>query len=354
MMKKKFYKDLFEKLDLNKEVFIVTVIQGSYDGKNIVGQKLFKSKKFMAIENDNLKNFWDEILSKIDFDKGTYVLELDNDIKLFIEYIIGKPNLIVCGGGHVALPLCEMANLLEFNVTVIDNREEFANKERFPMVSNVICKDFNQAFEEVEFNKNSYFAIVTRGHKYDRECLEIILKNDFYYVGMIGSKGKVQFVISSLLEKGYKKEDIDKVHTPIGLSIGAKTPAEVAVSILSEIIQVKNEKIISTIPDDISNTISNANEPMILTTIIEKHGSGPRDPGTKMLIKKNGEFIGTVGGGSVEYSVYKRALKLFEEKESILEEYNLSNSASAKLGMACGGHIKVFFEFINCDCNKTK
>nr|WP_242984742.1 XdhC/CoxI family protein [Clostridium taeniosporum] len=350
-MKKKFYESLFKKLKLNKEVFIVTVIEGEYEGKNIAGQKLFKSKGFMSIEDDNIKNFWNEIFNKIDFNKGTYVLELDNSIKLFIEYIIGQPNLIVCGGGHVALPLCQMADLLEFDITVIDNREEFASKERFPMASNIICKDFKEALNEVEFNKNSYFVIVTRGHKYDQQCLEIILENDFYYVGMIGSKGKVKFVINSLLENGYPKEDIDKVHTPIGLSIGAKTPAEVAVSILSEIIQTKNEKIISTIPDNISDSILNTSEPMVLATIIEKHGSGPRDPGTKMLINKNGEFIGTVGGGSVEYSVYKRALKLFDEKKSILEEYNLSNSDSAKLGMVCGGHIKVFFEFIDYDDN---
>ncbi|WP_315078511.1 XdhC/CoxI family protein [uncultured Clostridium sp.] len=346
-MKKNFYKDLFKKLKLNEEAFVVTVIEGEYDGKNIAGQKLFKSKENISIEDNSIKNFWNEILSRVDFNKGTYVLELDNKIKLFVEYIIGQLNLVICGGGHVALPLCQMANLLEFNTTVIDSRKEFANKERFPIADKIICKDFSEALKEVTFNKNTYFVIVTRGHKDDRTCLEIVLENDFYYVGMIGSKGKVKFVINSLLETGYKKEEIDKVHTPIGISIGAKTPAELAVSILAEIVQVKNEKIISTIPDNISNAILNRNEPMILATIIEKHGSGPRDAGTKMLVYKNGEFIGTVGGGSVENSVYKRALKLFEEKESILEEYDLSNSASAKLGMVCGGNIKVFFEFIN-------
>lgn len=345
-MKKTFYMNLFEKLKLNKEILIATVIQGNYSGKNIAGEKLFKSKECIAIENEEIKEFWNGILNKIDFNKGTYVLELDNDTKLFIEYIVGQPSLIVCGGGHVALPLCQMAHLLEFDVTVIDNREEFANKERFPMASKIICKDFSEALNEVEFNKNSYFTIVTRGHKYDQECLKTILKNDFNYVGMIGSKGKVKFVVNNLLEAGYSQEDIDKVHTPIGLSIGAKTPAEVAVSILSEMIQVKNEKLISTIPDDISNGILDTDEPIVLATIIEKHGSGPRDPGTKMIIRKDGKFIGTVGGGSVEFSVYKRAMKLFEEEQSILEDYNLSNSASAKLGMVCGGNIKVFFEFI--------
>ncbi|MBW6408726.1 XdhC family protein [Clostridium weizhouense] len=346
MMKKNFYKDLFEKLNLNEEVFIVTVVEGKYDGKNIAGQKLFKSKETVVKENENIKNFWNEILSKVDFNKGTYILKLDNDVKLFIEYIIGQPNLVICGAGHVALPLCQMANLLEFNTTVIDNRKEFANKERFPMADNIICKDFSEAFNEVKFNKNTYFVIVTRGHKDDKICVETVLKNDFYYVGMIGSKGKVKFVTNSLLENGFKKEEIDKVHTPIGLSIGAKTPAEVAISILAEIVQAKNEKIISTISDDISNAILNRNEPMVLATIVEKHGSGPREAGTKMLVYKTGEFVGTIGGGSVENSAHKKALKLFEEKQSTLEKYDLSNSASAKLGMVCGGNVKVFFEYI--------
>jgi len=239
-----------------------------------------------------------------------------------------------------------MAKLLEFNTTIIDDREEFANKERFPIADNIICENFDEAFKKIKFNKNTYFVIVTRGHKDDRKCLETILKNDFCYVGMIGSKGKVTFVINSMLENGYTKEEIAKVHTPIGLKIGAKTPAEIAVSILGEIIRVKNEKEISSIDDNILNELSTRNEAMVLSTIIEKHGSGPRGVGTKMLIFKNKSFIGTVGGGSVENAVYEKALELMEAKKAFVEEYDLSNSASAKLGMACGGSVKVLFEFI--------
>jgi xanthine dehydrogenase accessory factor len=85
---------------------------------------------------------------------------------------------------------------------------------------------------------------------------------------------------------------------------------------------------------------------MVLSTITEKHGSGPRGAGTKMLIFKDKSFIGTVGGGSVENAVYEKDLELMETKNSVVEEYDLSNSASAKLGMACGGHVKVLLEFI--------
>ncbi|SFD31062.1 XdhC family protein [Clostridium uliginosum] len=345
-MKKNFYRNLFNRLNFNGEAFVVTVTKGIYNGSSIVGQKLLKSKESIFIENDNIVDFWNGILNSVDFNKGTYILGLENGIELFIEYVIGKPDLVICGGGHIAMPLCKMGKMLEFNTTIIDNREEFANKSRFPMADNILCKDFNEAFKEIKFNKNTYFVIVTRGHKDDKKCLETILQNDFYYVGMIGSKSKVAFIINNMLEHGYTKEDIAKVHTPIGLKIGAKTPAEIAISILGEIIEVKNEKPISNIESDIFNGIFKRDQLMILATIIEKHGSGPRGVGTKMLIYKNKDFIGTVGGGSIENAVYEKALELIETKKSILEEYDLSNSASAKLGMACGGSVKVLFEFI--------
>jgi len=345
-MKKNFYKKVLEELNSSGKIFVISVTSGIYNGKSIVGQKSLKSKENVFIEDDNLKDFWNEIIKSVNFNKGTYKLELENEIELFIEHVIGKPNLVICGGGHIALPLCKMGKMIEFNTTIIDDREEFANKERFPMADNVLCKDFNEAFKEIKFNKNTYFVIATRGHKDDRKCLETILKNDFYYVGMIGSKGKVAFVINNMLENGYTKEDIAKVHTPVGLKIGAQTPAEIAVSILGEIIQVKNEKLISNIDDNILNEVCLRDEPMVLATIIEKRGSGPRGVGTKMLVYKNKEFIGTVGGGSVENATYEKALEIIETKESALEEYDMSNSASAKLGMACGGTVKVFFEFI--------
>lgn len=345
-MKKNFYKKLSGILTSVGEAFVISVTNGSYNGENIVGQKLLKEEENILIEDVNLKDFWDGILKSVDFNKGTYILKLENEIELFIEHVIGNPNLVICGGGHIALPLCKMAKMLEFNITIIDDREEFANKERFPMADNIICENFGEAFKKIKSNKNTFFVIVTRGHKDDRKCLETILKNDFCYAGMIGSKGKVAFVINSMIENGYTKEDIAKVHTPIGLKIGAKTPAEIAVSILGEIIQVKNEKEISSIDDNILNGLCVRNEAMVLATITEKHGSGPRGAGTKMLIFKDKSFIGTVGGGSVENAVYEKALELMEAKKSTVEEYDLSNTASAKLGMACGGQVKVLLEFI--------
>ncbi|MCI1478363.1 MAG: XdhC family protein [Clostridium beijerinckii] len=346
-MKKIFYGNLVNVLHERGGINVVTIINGIYNGKDIVGQKLLKSENDIIIEDESLKDFWNFVLKTLDFTKGTCVVKLENNIELFIEYVVGEPHLVICGGGHIALPLCNIAKMLDFNVTIIDDRIEFANNERFPIADKVFCNDFNEAIEEIKPNKSTYFVIITRGHKDDRKCLEKILQNDFFYVGMIGSKSKVAFVINNMLESGYTKEQIDKVHTPIGLSLGGQTPAEIAVSIAGEIILEKNKKESSNIEDNILNEILNRKESMVLTTIIEKHGSSPRGVGAKMLVYENGEFIGTVGGGSVENAVYEQALDLVKCKKSLVEKYDLSNSAASKLGMACGGTIKVLFEFID-------
>jgi len=346
-MKKSFYNNLSNKLHVNGEVNQITVIKGNYNGKNLVGQKLFKSKDYIFINDETIKDFWNLILPKVDFHKGTHIVELQDEIELFIEYVTGKPHLVICGGGHIALPLCNIAKMLDFKVTVIDDRLEFANKDRFPIADTILCKDFNNALEEINPNKSTYFVIITRGHKDDRKCLEKILKNDFFYVGMIGSKGKVEFVINNMLENGYTREQTDKVHTPIGLSIGGQTPAEIAISIAGEIILEKNKKESNNIEENILNEICNRKEVMVLATIIEKHGSSPRVVGTKMLIYENKEFTGTIGGGSVENAVYKNALELIKSKESVVEKYDLSNSSASKLGMVCGGTVRVLFEFID-------
>ncbi|OOM67315.1 XdhC/CoxI family protein [Clostridium sp. BL-8] len=346
-MKKFFYNKLAQLLKINGEAYVITIMCGTYNGKGITGEKLVKSKDTIFIESESISEFWKEILNDVDLNKGTHTAVLDHETEVFIEYILDKPNLVICGGGHIALPLCNIGKMLEFKTIIIDDRIEFANAERFPMADRVLCKDFNEAIEEVKPNRSTYFVIVTRGHKDDRKCLEKILTKDFFYVGMIGSKGKVAFVINNMLENGYTKEQIEKVHTPIGLNIGGQTPAEIAVSIAGEMILEKNKIEAGNIEEDILDSICNRKEPMVLATIIEKQGSSPRGVGTKMLIYENREFSGTIGGGSVENAVYELAIDLIKRKESFVESYNLSNSAASKLGMVCGGTIKVLFEYID-------
>lgn len=342
-MGKNFYSKLKKVIDTNQQVYLMKFL----DEKNNISNKVIKLNNELVFESQKNIIEYTNLINKIDFNKNEKRIKVNEDLELIIERIIGKPQLVICGGGHIALSLASMAKMLDFNVIVIDDREEFANKERFPEADNIICDNFSNALDNILFNKNSYFVIVTRGHKADQECLEKILKNEFRYLGMIGSKAKVANSIRQLLEKGYTKEDINKVHAPIGININAKTPAEISVSILAQIIQDKNNENILEFDDEILNHIINNSYNKVLVSILDKRGSSPRGVDAKMLVKENGEFIGTIGGGIVEKVAYEKALALIKEKKSHIESYDLSNSAAAKLGMACGGTIKVLFEYIN-------
>ena len=239
--------------------------------------------------------------------------------------------LILCGGGHVSLEVAYMASHLEFEVVVIDDREEFANPERFPMAAQVLCKPFLEALDELGSRSDDYYVILTRGHAFDGECLAKVLQGDYAYVGMIGSKIKVAAVMKRMKELGFHANVLAGVHSPVGLQIGAQTPAEIAVSILGEVIQGPG-------------TPPPPSEKGVLCTITRKSGSAPRGEGTWMLVHPDGTCVGTIGGGAVEYRAKLDALEMMKngvEREHKL--YDLSHAA-AELGMVCGGKIEVDFE----------
>jgi xanthine dehydrogenase accessory factor len=160
--------------------------------------------------------------------------------------------LYLFGAGHVSRCLSKIAKGVDFHITVIDDREKFANKERFPDADNIIVADFHDAFNLLDFTGNEYVVILTRNHTYDASVLEEAMKKPVKYVGMIGSKrkvsiifdhmrkkGKVNIVSDDMREKGIDNNTIKKIHAPIGISINAETPEEIAVSIVAEIIKVR-------------------------------------------------------------------------------------------------------------------
>ena len=161
------------------------------------------------------------------------------DVEVFIEPIVSAPTLYIFGGGHIALALAKMANLVGFKIVVIDDRPEYANPDRFPEAELTLAEDFDKVFNKLNINKTSYIVIVTHGHKGDEVVLEGVAGTKARYIGMIGSKTKNKAVFSHLLAKGIPQELLDRIHAPIGLSIHAQTPEEIAVSILAEIIQVR-------------------------------------------------------------------------------------------------------------------
>jgi xanthine dehydrogenase accessory factor len=161
---------------------------------------------------------------------------------IYIEPITPPPKVFVFGGGHISLFVSKISNLVGFEVVVVDDRPQFANRERFPEAQEVIAEEFPFVFSKLKVNRSSYLVIVTRGHAYDQEVLEWALGQEVKYIGMIGSRKKIQTVYNALKEKGVRADQLTRVHAPIGLDIGALTPEEIAVSIVAQMIQVRRQK----------------------------------------------------------------------------------------------------------------
>jgi xanthine dehydrogenase accessory factor len=161
------------------------------------------------------------------------------DTDVFIEPILTQPTLYIFGGGHIALALAQMGRLCGFKIAVVDDRPEFAQAERFPEAKVILAEDFTSSFSRVKIDGPSYIVIVTHGHKHDEVVLEWAVGTPARYIGMIGSKTKNETVFKHLRARGISQQQLDGVHAPIGLEIGAQTPEEIAVSILAEVIKVR-------------------------------------------------------------------------------------------------------------------
>lgn len=158
---------------------------------------------------------------------------------IYLEPILSQPTVCIFGGGHISVPISQIAKMAGFDVVVWDDRPGYANKERFPVADTVIASEFPQVVPQLSVTKATYIVIVTRGHAHDEEVLEWAIKTPAKYIGMIGSKKKVKTLYAHLIERGIKTEALARVNAPIGLSIGAQTPEEIAVSIMAEIIKVR-------------------------------------------------------------------------------------------------------------------
>jgi xanthine dehydrogenase accessory factor len=160
---------------------------------------------------------------------------------LYLEAHRPPPELLIVGAGHIARPLCRMGAMLGFRVRVLDDRPEFATRERFPEAEEVRRADFADPFRDVPVGPGSHLVLVTRGHRYDFEALRRLLLGDTLpaYVGMVGSRRRVRAALEQLVREGIPRERLLRVHAPIGLDIGAETPEEIALAILAEIVRVR-------------------------------------------------------------------------------------------------------------------
>lgn len=160
-------------------------------------------------------------------------------LKILLEPIVSEPTVFIFGAGHISQQLVPLLKKVDLRVVVIDDREMFANRERFPEADEVIVTDFDRAFEGLNIDRSGYIVIVTRGHLYDGAVLGKAVQTDACYIGMIGSKKKIQTLYKNLVREGVPEDLLRRVYAPIGLDIGSETPEEIAISIVAQIIQVR-------------------------------------------------------------------------------------------------------------------
>lgn len=163
------------------------------------------------------------------------------EVGLYSEPLRPRPELIICGAGHIGAAVCHLGAWLDFEVTVIDDRSDFANAERLPEADHILVADPAEALGQRPLGPESYVVIVTRGHRHDARCLRACIRSNVGYLGMIGSRRKVKLIFDELLEEGLATpEDLARVHAPIGLNIGGTTVEEIAVSIAAELVAVRS------------------------------------------------------------------------------------------------------------------
>ena len=268
----------------------------------------------------------------------------------FIEPFYKRERLIILGAGHISVQLSMLAKMTGFYVVVVDDRAEFANKERFHFADEVICLDFDLAIKKIKPEKNDYIVIVTREHINDISCVEALLKFDEpLYVGMLGSKKRVSKAFENLKKRGLDSERLKRISNPIGLDIGAKNIEEIDISIMAEIIKRRRSDLVQYIDrcdHDYQSIfdISKIERPCAIATIIYDEGSTPRDAGASMAIFKDGTIIGSIGGGSIEGKIIDKGKEIIGTGRYEIVYVALDGSNGMGEGMICGGKVGVLIE----------
>ncbi len=334
-----------EMLKSEQAVLMVTRLPAGQSGALTKMTREIYAKSQLQGEN------YEQFLSVLQEGKPRVIWEDEKNEYLWMEPFFQKERLIVFGGGHIAIPLVKMAAMTGFRVTVVDDRPSFANTARFLEAEEVICDDFVNAIKRLDINQNDFLVVITRGHRHDEICLREILKlQETIYTGMIGSKRRVAAVFNVLKEEGFDADRLGRICSPIGLSIGSVTPEEISISILAQVIQRKRKDAAGTFlinrSDMETELIAKAaavREPAALVSIMETHGSAPRNAGAKMIVYENGRLEGSVGGGCSEAQVMHTARQMIKTGRYQLLEADLSLNAEEE-GMVCGGTMKLFIE----------
>jgi len=336
------YKIINENLQ-QKSNLLATVLEGEAAGTRYFGA----DGELLGYTGTGEVN--EELKTQITETPQSGIYEIEGQ-KFFIEHLKRQAHLVICGGGHVSQQVIELAGKVGFHVTVLEDRPYFADRAREAGADLVLCDAFEKSLQGIAGTPDTYFLVVTRGHRFDRACLEQILKKPYAYVGMMASRGRSALLKKQMAGDGFDRKALDEMHTPVGLSIHAETPEEIAVSIVAELIQIKNQTKKTAGYDSLLmeylTGVKEPGQPKVLATIIARRGSAPRSIGTKMLVLGDGRIIGTIGGGCMESEVQHQCLRLLREEneKSRIVCADMTVSQAEDEGMVCGGTIDVFLE----------
>ena len=258
--------------DREGDFLLATVLEGPAQGERVL------LRNTAPVWPEKLPAFWGKHLPALAAVTSSGILKSAGQ-RIFVERFGAAPQL-------VGLP-----------VTALEDRPEFAEELRQAGADAVLCLPFAEGLAQIPGGQETYFVVVTRAHSCDIACLRSILQKPAAYVGMMGSRKRAALVHTQLAELGLPQERIDALHAPIGLSIGAKTAQEIALSILAEIVSVKNSRQQTEgFSPALLAALEQQTAPAVLATIVGRHGSTPREEGSKMLVLPDGSAVGSVGG----------------------------------------------------------
>ena len=231
---------------------LITMISGITDNKVIIDRYWMTEKNKPGIQDRLLQKIEPEVKSILmKYDPSDFrELELSNQdnetsVLILLEPVFPPLSLVIAGAGHIGKALAHLGSLLDFEVTIIDDRAEFANKKNIPDAEFIIVENIGQALQKLKKSSDTYIVIVSRGHEDDAGALKVCIGSEAGYIGMIGSKNKVATMRRDFIDKGWATEQQwESVHTPVGIDINSRTVEEIALSIAAQLIQVKNGRLL--------------------------------------------------------------------------------------------------------------
>jgi len=269
--------------------------------------------------------FWDLCLQKLDDLQNPQLFQVAGQ-KVFAEPYEGRAHLVICGGGHIPLSLVDFAHKIGFAVTLMDDRPDMATSERFPLADFVYAEDYTLALRRIPDRENTYYVIVTRDPVYDQVCLKEIARRKYAYIGMLGSKRRIDCVREGLENNGIGQDFFAQVNTPIGLDIGAQTPEEISIAIMAQLIAVKSRRSNGVgLSEELLQSILTQKQ-AALATIVDVCGTVPRQAGTKMLVLADGSCLSTIGGSKMEEEVRLAGVQCIRQKQARLLRLDMSGN----------------------------